>query len=151
MKGCFSKAQTMVCNDKQDISNHHDHQISSSSSTAVATEAFFLPSLFSVSILFSFVSIVTHQSSTEENVALPVLFTLRRFTARHGNGLATGIRRLEELAQTLLEHHNTLCTGSVGHANDRTPEIECVGDVTAYTEENEEDKVERVAEDCLTC
>jgi hypothetical protein len=77
------------------------------------------------------------------------LFTLRRFAARHGHGLTTGIRRLEELAQALLEHHDTLCAGGVAHANDRTPEVKCVGYVTADAEEDEEDKVERVAEDCV--
>jgi hypothetical protein len=82
-------------------------------------------------------------------VSVPVLFTLRGSAAGHGHGLATCIGRLEELAQTLLEHHDTLCAGSVAHADDGAPEVESVGDVTTDTEEDQEDKVERVAEDCL--
>jgi hypothetical protein len=55
---------------------------------------------------------------------------------RHANGLSACIRRLEEVAQLLLEDVKALRARCVGHAEDGAPEVEGVGHVGADAHED---------------
>lgn len=119
--------------------------ISSTSSSSLAEAlVFVVPLLFSESILQEDnLDQLPRYHWAQNGNDLPV-----RSLRRHANRLPAGVGRLEEVAQLLLEDLEALRAGCVCHAQDRTPEVEGVGDVGADGREDEEDEVDWVAEDC---
>ncbi len=100
-----------------------------------------MPLLFRESKLLAYISKVVTKSERVNSLERPSL-------CGHFHSFPSSLRRLQELPQLLLEDLQTLYTSRVRHADDRTPEIECIGDVGADAEEDKEDEVDGISKDC---
>lgn len=79
-----------------------------------------------------------------------LIATSSALLVRHGHGSTAGFRRFQELAETFLADLDSLLACRIGHAGHGSPEVERVCDICANAEEDDEQKVHGVAEDCKT-